>query len=218
MKRLRVLIVDDEPMNLEVAQAILEGEGYEVACAHNGEEALEAAADPKLDLVLMDISMPVLDGITATRRLRENVATRDLPVIFVTGSTSGTDKSEALKAGANAFMLKPYKRQQLVDAISEVMGASEPRPSGSTGICKALPAAVHDCPASRVPGPKSESRPGTWDAGLKSPSDDHPCRCWSNACGPMTARRPAAGAASGRSGGRRPWGCPRSRAWPQRPP
>jgi len=121
MKNLQVLVVDDEPMNLDLARAVLEREGHQLAYATTGQEALDACARQAFDLILMDINMPVMDGYQATRTLRER-GWRG-PIVVVTGSTSGAEEREALAQGADLFMRKPYRRQQLLDAISQVMAA-----------------------------------------------------------------------------------------------
>jgi CheY-like chemotaxis protein len=114
-----VLVVDDEPMNCDLARVVLEREGHQVQAAANGQEALDACAATAFDLVLMDINMPVMDGYTATRRLRERGW--EAPIIFVTGSTSGGEEQVAREAGGDLFMRKPYRRQQLLDAIDQVL-------------------------------------------------------------------------------------------------
>lgn len=119
MRPLKVLVVDDEPMNCDLARVVLEREGHQVQPAANGRAALDAFAAAAFDLVLMDINMPVMDGIMATRRLREQGWSG--PIIFVTGSTSGAEEQVAMEAGGTLFMRKPYRRQQLLDAIEQVL-------------------------------------------------------------------------------------------------
>ncbi|MDB5097872.1 MAG: Hybrid sensor histidine kinase [Cyanobacteria bacterium RYN_339] len=119
MKNLQVLVVDDEPMNLDLALAVLAREGHEITLVTNGQEALDACAAREFDLILMDINMPVMDGYTATRQLRDRGTLS--PIMFVTGSTSGGEEQVALEAGGDLFMRKPYRRQQLLDAIGQVL-------------------------------------------------------------------------------------------------
>lgn len=122
MTQPKVLIVDDEPMNLELAGAILRREGYGVATACNGKEALAACDIERFDLVLMDINMPVMDGFTAMRTLRANPATKNLAIVVVTGSTSGAEEKSAIEAGADVFLSKPYRRRDMLLALEKVQG------------------------------------------------------------------------------------------------
>lgn len=123
MKTLNVLIVDDEPLNREVAQVILANEGHHVETRDTGAEALAACLDGPFDVVLMDIYMPVMDGLAATRALRTHDATRHLPVIFVTGSCSDEDELAAQEAGGTYFMRKPFRRRELLEVIERVLDA-----------------------------------------------------------------------------------------------
>jgi CheY-like chemotaxis protein len=120
LKPLRVLVVDDEPLNIELARAVLEREGHELSSAADGQQALDACAAREFDLILMDINMPVMDGYAATRALRDRGVLA--PIMFVTGSTSGGEEQVALEAGGDLFLRKPYRRQQLLDAIVQVLG------------------------------------------------------------------------------------------------
>ena len=123
MRSLRVLVVDDDPMNLEVAGVILDSAGHRASMAHDGQQAVTMATMSPFDVILMDISMPVMDGITATEQLRAHPATAATPIIFVTGSNSDPHIGMAMAAGGQAVLLKPYKRQQLLDLIDEVVRA-----------------------------------------------------------------------------------------------
>lgn len=126
MKTLNVLIVDDEPLNREVAEVILCREGHHVETRDTGAEALEACLEggQPFDVVLMDIYMPVMDGLAATRALRTHDATRHLPVIFVTGSCSDEDEQAAQEAGGTFFMRKPFRRRELLEVLERVIKPS----------------------------------------------------------------------------------------------
>lgn len=123
MKRLNILIVEDEPSNREIAEVILTSHGHTVTCAENGEEALRLCIDAgqKFDAVLMDVLMPVMDGLEATRRLRAHPATKDLVIICVSAKASGSDQGAGLEAGCNTYVRKPYKRKELLQALSETL-------------------------------------------------------------------------------------------------
>ena len=105
-----ILIVDDTPENLRLLGDMLEDEGYEVMVATNGPDALEnAMADPPPDLILLDIMMPGMDGYEVCRRLKGNIATRDIPVVFLTSMADTDDEARGLEMGAVDYITKPFK-------------------------------------------------------------------------------------------------------------
>jgi len=117
---IRVLIADDHRLFAEALEAILAGESSieVVGRARNGAEALELALELEPDVVLMDISMPVMDGVEATRRIRE--ARSDACVLMLTGSNAAVDIDRARDAGAAGYVTKDRIASQLVDAIVDV--------------------------------------------------------------------------------------------------
>jgi DNA-binding NarL/FixJ family response regulator len=114
---IRVLIADDHRLFAEALEAILSGESRieVVARARNGAEALELALELEPDVVLMDISMPVMDGVEATRRIRE--ARRGACVLMLTGSNASADVDRAREAGASGYVTKDRIASELVEAI-----------------------------------------------------------------------------------------------------
>jgi len=116
---LRVLAVDDSDINLEVAKRILELEGASVSLARNGEEAVERLqVQPHgIDVVLMDVQMPVLDGHAATRRIRQELGLKDLPIIALTAGALSSERPNAIAAGMDDFILKPFDVGSLVLSI-----------------------------------------------------------------------------------------------------
>lgn len=103
-----ILVVDDLPANTRVLEALLTREGYRVTCAANGEQALEEVAKERPDLVLLDILMPKVDGYEVCRRLKNDPATRLIPVVLVTGLTDTDSRIRGLEVGADDFMSKPF--------------------------------------------------------------------------------------------------------------
>ena len=120
MRPVRVLIADDEPLFVETVEALLAGDGRVevVGTAGNGQDAVELATSLKPDVTLMDISMPILDGIEATRLIRERVP--NACVLVLTGSSIAADVDRARQAGVAAFLTKDRLGTQLVNAILEV--------------------------------------------------------------------------------------------------
>lgn len=110
-----VLVVDDVEMNQQLAQKILESWGLTVLLAGNGKEALEKFSGGQVDLILMDIQMPEMDGIEATRKIRETSA---VPVIALTANTSPEDTKNYFKAGMNDCIAKPVEEKHLLAVLS----------------------------------------------------------------------------------------------------
>ena len=114
-----VLVVDDQPANIRLLEAILAPRGYEVATATSGEEALETISQRPVDLVLLDIVMPGLDGYEVCRRIRGQVDTAYLPVVMVTASGE-EEKIKALEAGADDFLTKPINQSELLARVASL--------------------------------------------------------------------------------------------------
>ncbi|MHB8883113.1 MAG: response regulator [Thermodesulfovibrionales bacterium] len=113
-KNQRILIVDDEPMNLKVISFILENYGYAYETATNGKEALEKVKSFSPDLIFLDIMMPEMDGYEACRRIKEDPSSRNIPVVMVTALADKDAKLLGLKAGANDFLSKPVDTAELM--------------------------------------------------------------------------------------------------------
>lgn len=116
-----VLVVDDDWMNREVLEGYLVAAGYRVLTAHSGEKALEIAQAAPLDLVLLDIRMPGIDGYEVCRRLKNDERTRFVPVIMVTALESDEDKLPAIEAGADDFVTKPFNSLLMLTRVRSVL-------------------------------------------------------------------------------------------------
>ena len=110
----RILLVDDEPDILEFVKYTLVKEGYEVFTAQNGAEALKAAAQHRPHLILLDMMMPVMDGITATSKIREF---SNAPIILLTAKSEDTDKVLGLNMGADDYVTKPFNPVELLARV-----------------------------------------------------------------------------------------------------
>jgi CheY-like chemotaxis protein len=130
--RPRVLLVDDYPDAREMYSEYLQFSGFDVIEAANGMEALQHAADEAPDIILMDLSLPVMDGWEATRRLKSDERTAHIPVVALTGHALAGISEGARQAGCDAFVTKPCLPEDLVREIRRVLdGAS--RKAGRSG-------------------------------------------------------------------------------------
>jgi adenylate cyclase len=120
----RVLVVDDQPPNVRLLEAILEPRGYDVLTASAGEQALELIAAEDVDLVLLDILMPGIDGYEVCRRIRDQVDTAYLPVVMITASGE-EQKVKALEAGADDFLTKPINQSELLARVASLARIKE---------------------------------------------------------------------------------------------
>jgi two-component system, cell cycle response regulator DivK len=114
----KVLLVEDNLSTVDVLEKALQYLGYEVRVAKNGLEAVKMAVSELPDLVVMDIMLPELDGFEATRRLRENPSTRDVPILAATAKTMPGDKERCLAAGCDSYIAKPFDHRELRNAIN----------------------------------------------------------------------------------------------------
>ena len=104
----RILLVDDEPINLEVARIVLEESGLVIDMAEDGLEAVDRARNTAYAAILMDVQMPRLDGMTATRQIRELAGYRATPILAMTANAFAEDKARCLEAGMDDFLIKPF--------------------------------------------------------------------------------------------------------------
>ncbi len=121
----KILIVDDEPYILNILDFSLDAEGYTVLQAADGDEALRLAVAQHPDLIILDVMMPRLDGYETCRRLKEDAATKDIPVVMLTARNSREDRDKGDKAGADGFMTKPFSPQRLLDVVQEYLGVAK---------------------------------------------------------------------------------------------
>jgi putative two-component system response regulator len=117
----KVLIADDDPQNVQLLTRLVQRLGCEVVSAPNGQRALDAIATDRPDLVLLDVDMPVLDGVEVCRSIKRNPATRLLPVILVTGRSASEDRVRGIDAGADDFLAKPVVTAELQARVRALM-------------------------------------------------------------------------------------------------
>ena len=117
----KILLVEDNETNRDMLSRRLIRRGYEVMLAVNGEDGIEVARAQKPDLILMDMSMPILDGWEATRRLKADVGTASIPVIALTAHAMAGDEAKAKEAGCDDYDTKPTDLQRLLDKIEALI-------------------------------------------------------------------------------------------------
>lgn len=120
----QILIVEDNPLNMELARDLLEAWGYTVREASTAQEGIESVRTQKPHLVLMDIQLPGMDGLTATRILREDPNLADLKIVALTAHAMKGDEQKVLEAGCNGYISKPIDTRQFPKQIAEFLGAA----------------------------------------------------------------------------------------------
>ena len=120
-ERRRILVVEDYPDAREMYAEYFSFIGYDVELAANGQEALEKARSQAPDAIVMDLSLPVLDGWEATRLLKQDERTKDIPVLAVSGHAMGSNSREAIEAGCDDFVAKPALPQDVEDRIRRLL-------------------------------------------------------------------------------------------------
>lgn len=121
---MKVLLVEDNEMNRDMLSRRLARNGYEVVMAVDGQQAITMAGSESPDIILMDMSLPVIDGWEATRRVKADPATRSIPVIALTAHAMAEDEKKARDAGCDDFDTKPVDIQRLIGKINTLTGGA----------------------------------------------------------------------------------------------
>lgn len=122
-----ILVVDDEPRYLRLVEINLTSNEYDVRTASNGKQAVEMVAEDQPDLILLDVMMPIMDGFSATNRIREF---SNVPIIIVTAKGEEHDRVRGLDAGADDYIVKPFSAQELLARVRAVLRRAERQPVG----------------------------------------------------------------------------------------
>ena len=117
----KILIVDDEPHMLRVTELSIKKGGYQIVIGRNGKEALELAAREKPGLIVMDVSMPEMDGLTALTQLKANPETAKIPVIMLTVRGQAMARLQAEQSGAAVYLTKPFSPSQLLAEVKRLL-------------------------------------------------------------------------------------------------
>jgi two-component system, OmpR family, alkaline phosphatase synthesis response regulator PhoP len=116
----KILAVDDERHIVRLIQVNLERDGYEVVTAFNGQEALKKIDEDKPDMVILDVMMPIMDGLETLKRIRANPATRNLPVLMLTAKAQDQDVFKGYQNGADIYLTKPFNPKQLLTFVDRM--------------------------------------------------------------------------------------------------
>jgi len=125
----KILVVDDEPHIVRLVQVNLEKAGYIVSTASNGKEALEAVEKDQPGLVVLDVMMPEMDGLETLKRLKENSATSEIPVILLTAKAQDADVFEGWKSGADLYLTKPFNPGELLLFVQRIFKSKTEGPN-----------------------------------------------------------------------------------------
>jgi two-component system cell cycle response regulator DivK len=127
----KILLVEDNEMNSDMLSRRLRRKGYHVVLAEDGESGVEMARSEAPDLILLDMSLPILDGWEATRRLKASAATQRIPVIALTAHAMSGDRQKALEAGCDDYDIKPVEMDRLLGKITALLSGSAVDPAGA---------------------------------------------------------------------------------------
>jgi len=121
----KILLVEDNPVNRRLAEFLLRSQGYQVRAATNAQEAFDTIKAERPDLILMDVQLPGMDGLEATRKLKAEPTTRDIPVVAVTSYAMKGDREKALAAGCSGYITKPIDKDTFVQEVATVLASSK---------------------------------------------------------------------------------------------
>ena len=121
----KVLVVEDNEMNRDMLSRRLTRRGFQVIFAVDGQQGVELARSERPDIILMDMSLPVMDGWEATRRVKSSDATRSVPVIGLTAHAMAGDREKAIEAGCDDYDTKPVELERLIGKMERLLGAGK---------------------------------------------------------------------------------------------
>ena len=121
----RILVIEDNPLNLELVRALLEIHGYEVIDSGSAEEGIERARTEQPQLIFIDLSLPGTDGLTATQLLKADATTRHIPVVALTAHAMKGDDERARQAGCDGYMTKPIDTRSFPAAVARFLGREQ---------------------------------------------------------------------------------------------
>ncbi|TGU73924.1 response regulator [Geomonas terrae] len=122
MEKNRILVVEDEESLLKLESILFTSKGYQVTGVRGGKEALASIAEQAPDIIVLDLMLPDMDGFEVCRHIKENEATRAIPVVMLTAKKSSRDLEHGKQVGANAYITKPFKSIKVLEVIEELLG------------------------------------------------------------------------------------------------
>ena len=125
MNNRRILVVEDNRDNMTLITDILEASDFTVISADDGQEGVSLAASEQPNLILMDLSLPILDGWTATREIKRNDALKNIPIIALTAHAMSGDREQAINAGCDDYITKPINVPELLIKITKLLAAKQ---------------------------------------------------------------------------------------------
>ena len=121
----RILLIEDNAINRRLAQFLLKSQGYEVWEVSSAPEAFESLKQKQPDLILMDIQLPGMDGLAATKKLKADPATRNIPILVVTSYAMKGDEAKAFEAGCSGYVTKPIDKTVFLEAVAKALKSRE---------------------------------------------------------------------------------------------
>jgi len=121
----RILLIEDNAVNRRLAQFLLKSQGYEVWEVSSAPEAFESLKQKQPDLILMDIQLPGMDGLAATKKLKADPATRNIPILVVTSYAMKGDEAKAFEAGCSGYVTKPIDKTVFLEAVAKALRSRE---------------------------------------------------------------------------------------------
>lgn len=119
-----ILLIEDDPLSARLVDLILKSEGHQVIMVQDGFQGLEIAQNASLDLILLDLMLPGIDGFEVLRRLRADPKTADLKVVVVSAKSQPADKEKAAEFGIDHYLTKPYRKVELLEVVRSLLGES----------------------------------------------------------------------------------------------
>jgi DNA-binding response OmpR family regulator len=121
----KILVVDDEPEIVKLVAKLMEARGHQVSIARDGQEAVDAVAQDRPDLIVLDLNLPKLDGFEVCRRIKGDAATRAIPIVMLTASyVTVDDATRGIGSGADEYVVKPFLREVLIHNVERLLEAA----------------------------------------------------------------------------------------------
>ncbi|MFH1562441.1 MAG: response regulator [Nitrospirota bacterium] len=121
MANKKILVVEDTPLNMELCRDLLEVAGYEVYEATNADEAIKQVKQNKFDIILMDVQLPGMDGLTATKIIKEDSINKDTPIVALTAYAMAGDKEKIMASGCDGYITKPINTREFAQTVAEFL-------------------------------------------------------------------------------------------------